>query len=94
MIHYLRTGEEAMKISPIQKKVMQAMKKSNVDSSTAASIMTLLPLEEQQNVLLAWIEWFWETYNEMPIPEQYLRAMDIILKDIPTPGIRIVASAE
>jgi hypothetical protein len=30
----------------------------------------------------------------MPIPEQYLRAMDIILKDIPTPGIRIVASAE
>lgn len=83
-----------MKISAIQKMVMQAMKKSNVDSSTAASIMMLLPLEEQQNILLAWVEWHLETYNKMPTTTQYLKATDIILKHIPTPGLKIVASAE
>ncbi len=83
-----------MKISPIQKMVMQAMKKSNVDSSTAASIMTLLPLEEQQNVLLAWVEWYLNEYGENPPKEEFPMVMDEILKEIPTPGIRIVASAE
>ncbi len=83
-----------MKISAIQKMVMQAMKRSKVDSSTAASIMMLLPLEEQQNVLLAWVEWYLERYNENPPKEEFTMVMDTILKHIPTPGIKIVASAE
>lgn len=83
-----------MKISAIQKMVMRAMKKSNVDSSTAASIMMLLPLEEQQNVLLAWVEWHLEKFKTYPPSSQWPKATDIILKHIPTLGIKIVASAE
>ena len=74
-----------LKVTKLQEDMMQAMHMSQVDPHTMACIMVLLPLEEQQKVLLAWVEKHLKKYGTPPNLNKYPTAVETILKHIPTP---------